>query len=276
MAVPGILLQGGSMNLDLLSMSLLSICAFVVVVIIADTLGTSRRQRITIGAWLGLWFAGVCAVGASRLIAAGGLLATGGLGTLVILPIAILSLAVFLSRRRLERIRRVNMFPLISVQILRVLGVIFVLLFAAHRLPAPFAPTAGYGDILTAFLAIPLAWAVAKKKKWPRLGIWLWSALGMGDLITAIALGALSAPSPFQVFRNGPGSAIMPTLPWVLIPGFLVPCFFFLHMVVLVKMRNQESDSPHTPVQDQAIESSPTQQQTWSTVRSDAVGNVAD
>jgi hypothetical protein len=245
------------MNLDLLSMSLLSICALVVVVVIADTLGSSRRQRIIIGVLLGLWFAGVCAVGASRLIAGGGPLATGGLGALVILPLVILSLTAFLSRHRLERIRQVNMLPLISVQILRVLGVVFVLLFVAHRLPAPFAPSAGYGDILTGLLAIPLTWAVATKEKWPRAGIWLWSALGMGDLITAIALGTLSAPSPFQVFRNGPSSAIMPTLPWVLIPGFLVPCFFFLHLVVLVKMRGQESDLPNQLAEAHATEASP-------------------
>lgn len=245
------------MNLDLLSMSLLSICAFVVVARIVETLGTNRRQRIAVGAPLGLWFAAVCAIGASRLIAGGGRLATGGLGALVILPVGILSLAAFLSRRRLERIRQVNMFPLVSVQILRVLGVIFVLLFAAHRLPAPFAPAAGYGDILTGLVAIPLAWAVATNEKWPRLGIRLWSALGMGDLITAIALGALSAPSPFQVFRNAPGSAIMPILPWILIPGFLVPCFFFLHLVVVVKMLNQESDSPHKLTQSDALKASP-------------------
>jgi len=242
------------MNLDLLSMSMLSVCAFVVVVMIANLLGSSRRERITIGASLGLWFVGVSAVGASRLIAGGGRFAAGGLGALVFLPIVILSLMAFLSKRRVERIRQFDMLPLISIQILRVLGVVFVLLFAAHRLPAPFAPSAGYGDVLTGLLAIPLTWAVAVNDKWPRTGMWLWSALGMGDLITAIALGTLSAPSPFQVFRNGPSSAIMPTLPWILVPGFLVPCFFFLHMVVLVKMRGQESDTSHELADVQAIE----------------------
>lgn len=135
------------------------------------------------------------------------------------------------------------MLPLIAVQSLRVLGVLFILLFAAHRLPAPFAPLAGYGDILTGLLAIPLAWAVATRATQPRLVLWLWSSLGMGDLIDAIALGALSAPSLFQIFHQVPSSAIMPTLPWVLIPGFLVPCFFFLHIVVLVKMRSKATNN---------------------------------
>lgn len=249
------------MNLDLLSMSLVSICALVVVVVIADALGIGRRQRITIGVLLGLWFASVYAIGASRTIAGGGPLAAGGLGTLVMVPLVILSLATFLSRRRLERIRQMNMLPLISVQILRVLGVIFILLFATHRLGAPFAPSAGYGDIATGLLAIPLTWAIATMAKWPRTGIWLWSAIGMGDLITAIALGALSAPGPFQVFRSAPGSAIMPTLPWILIPGFLVPCFFFLHMIVLAKMRGKGAALSHQFGKADATEGSPIQQQ---------------
>jgi hypothetical protein len=230
------------MTFDLLSMAVLSISAFIVVVTMARTLGSDRRQGITVGVMLGLWFAGVCAVGASRSIVGGGSFRTGGLGALVLLPLVLLPVVAFRSKRRREQIQQVAMLPLIAVQSLRVLGVLFVLLFAAHRLPAPFAPLAGYGDIVTGVLAIPLAWAVATRATQPHLALWLWSALGMGDLIDAIALGTLSAPSPFQVFHQAPSSAIMPTLPWVLIPGFLVPCFFFLHIVVLFKMRSKATD----------------------------------
>jgi hypothetical protein len=230
------------MTFDLLSMAVLSISAFIVVTTMANILGGDRRQRIAVGVMLGLWFVGVCAVGASRSIVGGGSFRTGGLGALVLLPLVVLSFVTFLSKRRREQIQQVAMVPLIAVQSLRVLGVLFVLLFAAHRLPAPFAPLAGYGDILTGLLAIPLARAVASRATQPRVALWLWSALGMGDLIDAIALGTLSAPSPFQVFHQSPSSAIMPTLPWLLIPGFLVPCFFFLHIVVLGKMRSKDTD----------------------------------
>jgi hypothetical protein len=230
------------MTFDLLAMAVLSISACIVVTTMANLLGSNRRQRIVVGVLLGVWFVGVCAVGASRSIVGGGSFRTGGLGALVVLPLIVLPLVTFLSKWRRERIHHVAMVPLIAVQALRVLGVFFVLLFAAHRLPAPFAPLAGYGDILTGLLAIPLAWAVATRGTAPRVALLLWSALGMGDLIDAIVLGTLSAPSPFQVFHQSPSSAIMPTLPWLLIPGFLVPCFFFLHIVVLFKMRSKASD----------------------------------
>lgn len=159
---------------------------------------------------------------------------------MVVLPILVLSLATFRSSGPRKRIQRADMLPLIAVQALRILGVIFVLLFAANRLPAPFAPLAGYGDMLVGLLAVPLAWAVASRQDLPRVAISLWSALGMADLINALVLGVLSAPGPLQLFRHGPGSGIMPMLPWVLIPGFLVPCFFFLHLVVLAKLRHRE------------------------------------
>ncbi|GGF35990.1 hypothetical protein GCM10011611_47950 [Aliidongia dinghuensis] len=231
------------MNLDLLSMAALSVSAFVVITTMAKLLGSSWQQRITIGIVLGIWFVGVAAVGASEIIVGGGPIRTAGLGVLVVVPILILSAFTFLSERQMKRVKEFELLPLISVQALRILGVIFVLLFAANRLPGPFAPLAGYGDMSVGILAVPLAWAVASRKTPPRLPIYLWSALGMGDLINALVLGVLSAPSPFQVFKDGPGSAIMPMLPWILIPGFMVPAFFFLHLVVLAKLRQREPAS---------------------------------
>ena len=231
------------MNLDLLSMAAISISAFVVVTAMANLLGSSQQQRIIIGVALGIWFAGVAVVGATGIIVGGGPIRTAGLGILVLVPILVLSAVAFLSDRQMKRIKEVEMLPLISVQVLRILGIIFVLLFAVNRLPGPFAPLAGYGDMSVGILAVPLAWAVASRKTLPRLSIYLWSALGIGDLINALVLGVLSAPSPFQVFKHGPSSAIMPMLPWILIPGFMVPAFFFLHLVVLAKLRQREAES---------------------------------
>lgn len=60
------------MTFDLLSMAVLSISAFIVITTMANTLGSDRRQRIAAGVMLGLWFVGVCALGASRSIVGGG------------------------------------------------------------------------------------------------------------------------------------------------------------------------------------------------------------
>jgi hypothetical protein len=47
-----------------------------------------------------------------------------------------------------------------GVQTVRVLGLSFVLLYAAVQLPASFAPAAGWGDIFVGAVAPAVAWVV--------------------------------------------------------------------------------------------------------------------
>jgi hypothetical protein len=120
------------------------------------------------------------------------------------------------------------------------LGGVFFLILAAHgRLPAPFAPTAGLGDMLVGALAIPLALAAIRASA---TQAWLggWNALGALDLIVAVSLGVLSAPgTPFRVFTEGPGTAAMGSLPWVMIPGLLVPLYLLIHIVIAARLHSR-------------------------------------
>jgi hypothetical protein len=38
-----------------------------------------------------------------------------------------------------------------------------------------------------------------------------------------------------------PGSAIMTTLPWLLIPGFLVPLLFAVHIAIFIRLATIET-----------------------------------
>ena len=71
----------------------------------------------------------------------------------------------------------------------------------------------------------------------------LWNTIGIADLIAAIALGALSAPGPLQVFVGPPTSAIMTTLPWLIIPGFIVPSLIFIHVVIYYRLAKSEASA---------------------------------
>ena len=64
----------------------------------------------------------------------------------------------------------------------------------------------------------------------------LWNALGVADLVVAISLGTLSAPGPLQVFVGPPDASPMTTLPWLIIPGFLVPILLFIHIVIFTRL----------------------------------------
>ena len=118
-------------------------------------------------------------------------------------------------------------------------GVFFLILAADGRLSAPFAPVAGAGDILVGALAIPLATMAAAAASAPPGWLGVWNALGALDLIVAVSLGVLSAPgTPFRVFTEGPGTAAMTTLPWIIVPAILVPLYLLIHLTIAAKLRS--------------------------------------
>src|SRR5215469_4463933 len=131
---------------------------------------------------------------------------------------------------------------LVGINGVRVAGVFFLILHAQGRLAAPFAPSAGWGDIIAGAGAIPLAALLVWKGAAPRGLLRVWNAIGALDLIVAVSLGALSATgTPFRVFTEAPSTAAMGTLPWVLIPAFLVPVFLLSHLAIAVRLRTSSA-----------------------------------
>jgi succinate dehydrogenase hydrophobic anchor subunit len=136
-----------------------------------------------------------------------------------------------------EALLNVPLPALIAVNAARFLGVFFLLLQARGRLSTPFAQSAGWGDVLVASLAIPLAVLANKGDRYAG-AIRTWNFLGALDLVVAVTLGALSAPgTPFRVFNEGPGTLALTTLPWIMIPTMLVPIFLLNHLLIYTKMR---------------------------------------
>ena len=127
---------------------------------------------------------------------------------------------------------------LVGINGFRIGGVSFLLLFADGRLPAPFAQSAGWGDIITGIAAIPLA-AMAASHRHVRRGLLaVWNAFGALDLMAAVTLALMSAPgTAYRVFTEGPGTAVMTTLPWVLVATFLVPLYLLTHFTIAMRLR---------------------------------------
>ena len=129
---------------------------------------------------------------------------------------------------------------LIGVNTIRILGVVFLVLHAAGRLPGPFAPVAGWGDIFVGLAAGPLAWWAHKKPLPARPAVWAWNVFGLVDLVAAVSLGATSAPGPLRLIFAEPGTAMMSTLPWLLIPGFLVPLLACTHLAIFYRLVREQ------------------------------------
>jgi hypothetical protein len=127
---------------------------------------------------------------------------------------------------------------LVGVNAARLGGVFFLLLYAEGQLSAPFAQSAGVGDMIAGALAIPLAAMLALGLRVRQAWLGLWNAFGALDLVVAVFLGMLSAPgTSFRVFTEGPGTLAMTTVPWVFVPAMLVPIFLLVHFTIATRLR---------------------------------------
>src|SRR5262245_23345477 len=193
----------------------------------------SRPAKVWLAGLLGLWV-GIAAAGS-----AAGWAATARpfpvMGLFLAAPLTAAAVATAWPAAR----RAMLSLPLpllVGLNIGRVFAVLFLLLGVAGRLSGPFPHSAGWGDIITGVVALPLI-GLARDPARHRTVLHLWNAFGMLDLILAIAIGVMSAEgSPLQVFP-GPGSEAMQHLPWSFVPTVLVPLWMILHAIVWVKLR---------------------------------------
>lgn len=147
-----------------------------------------------------------------------------------------LSVAWILSPQFRRAMLSIPLQALVGLNVLRVLGVFFVLKYFVHELAAPFGPVAGLGDTITGLAAIPLAISIARGS-FSKSSVAWWNAFGALDLFTALTLGALSQDGvPFRIFFGEPGLAAMTQLPSVIVPTILVPIYLLVHLTVAYRL----------------------------------------
>jgi hypothetical protein len=221
---------------DILSAVGLTAGAAVLVATLSFMLSGTVQGRLRAAFLLAAWFAVVVLLGAADALGQDHGTGAPGLGAAVILPVAALCLIMFRTEQTRHTMSAVPLAVLIAVHGVRVLGVIFLLLYAEQRLPAPFAPVAGWGDVLIGIVAVPLAWTVARTGTGARRPVFVWNTLGLLDLIIAIILGPASSPGPLQVFATPSDGVMLTTLPWLLIPAFIVPILALLHIAIFHRL----------------------------------------
>ena len=120
---------------------------------------------------------------------------------------------------------------LIGINALRFIGITFLVLAARGQLASVFGGRAGWGDIVTAALAIVLAAVNAPRTPWGRGVTHLWNAFGFLDLV--VAVGTATAVTLQQAV---PGVAPVLSLPLLLVPAFFVPIFLANHVVIFRRL----------------------------------------
>lgn len=162
-----------------------------------------------------------------------------------LLPLAALAppLLAWISLSRLRSlVAFVDVLPqagLVGVQVFRVVGGVFLLLWASGHLPAAFALPVGIGDVLVGVLALPVARMNARNMAGRRSATMAWNLLGMADHLMALGLGISTSPGPLQSLALDEPNLLVGTYPLVLVPVFIVPLSLILHGLSLWKLRRE-------------------------------------
>jgi hypothetical protein len=166
----------------------------------------------------------------------------GGIPVAIVAAVAVPVLGFVLAWRTIPAVRAYveaqDLTLLTAVQGWRVVGAVFVFLWAYGQLPAVFALPAGLGDVAVGLVAPFAAIAVALKTPgWRRAANCVIIA-GLADFAVAFATGIGSIEGNSLSFAGAPSDAIINALPLVMIPGFLVPVFIIAHVIAIIKLRS--------------------------------------
>jgi hypothetical protein len=131
---------------------------------------------------------------------------------------------------------------LISVQLWRVIGGVFLIEMARRNLPGIFAYPAGLGDLFVAGLAATVLIRYRNQPVIPRGAILLVIGFGMADFLSAFFFAFTSSAGPQQLFFPPEVNDLL-RFPTGLIPLYLVPCAIFFHALSWLELRRDMGKS---------------------------------
>jgi hypothetical protein len=126
---------------------------------------------------------------------------------------------------------------LVGMQVYRVLGLNFLVLYALGQLPGEFALPAGWGDVAVGLAAPIVGYVLYQGYRWSCLAALSWNIAGILDLVVAVAMGFLSSPGPFQALALENPNMLITAYPLVLVPLYAVPLSILLHLTALKRLK---------------------------------------
>jgi hypothetical protein len=140
---------------------------------------------------------------------------------------------------------------IVGVQFYRVLGGIFLILYAAGQMPGLFAWPAAVGDVTVGLLAPIVALAYARDPNRNANLVRGWNVFGILDLVVAVTTGFITSPS--ALFTYEPPNELISVFPLVLVPVYLVPLAILLHLASLVKLHREVAHRSRSATEVQGI-----------------------
>lgn len=88
-------------------------------------------------------------------------------------------------------------------------------------------------DIIVGLTAPMAGFSFFGRRRYHRFQAILWNIFGMALLANIVLIAVLSMPSPIQVFMNEPANGFIADIPFIWIPGFIVPFALAMHLFSL-------------------------------------------
>jgi hypothetical protein len=200
----------------------------VVALAVPVAMRLSRRGRAILLGWLVLL---AVLAGAGFFLRDGRVqpyfLASGMLPTIA-------GIAYVSSRAGLPVLTRTSPATLIGLQSFRIVVELILWALALQGRLSPLLTFEGRNfDALVGLTALPVAWLGIVRRVWPPAAAVAWNVAGILILLSTVLHFVLSAPTPFQSIRTEPPTTIVATLPYIWLPGFLVPLALTLHAASL-------------------------------------------
>lgn len=141
---------------------------------------------------------------------------------------------------------------LTGVQVYRLLGFMFLALWARGQMPGEFALPAGTGDVIVGVTAPLVAYLNARQSPMAQTATLAWNVFGILDLVVAVGTGFLTAPSRLQMLALDRPNELITAYPLVMVPAFFVPLLIIFHIASLWKLRASAHEA-HCPKEMQTV-----------------------
>jgi len=186
-----------------------------------------------------VWLLSVVAAGAAGIFEAAPSSPPLALLVAVVGPPLVFALVYRISRTFRDFALNIDLRLLTAMQSWRVLGGMFLALYAFGLLPGLFAWPAGIGDVAVGVAAPFVVLAMLRgAPTWRRTVTWL-NIAGLVDFVGAVGTGALTSTLSLGGMADEASRASMGALPLSLVPTFGVPLWTIFHVISLLQLRRR-------------------------------------
>lgn len=151
----------------------------------------------------------------------------------VVLGLTAIVLAAYFSLRPVRAwADAIDVRALVLLHVTRFVGVYFLILYQRGELPRAFAVPAGFGDIVVAIMALPVALAPVEPAVRQR-ALRIWNVVGLADILLVVFTAArinLAHPGELRPLTH---------LPLSLLPTFLVPLIIATHVILFARLSRE-------------------------------------